>query len=78
MRSGELRRLTRADLHRDAGRARVVGKGARHRGVLLAPPLVPVLRTFLAAVRQLLPPSPRLLANAHAFVTTAQHGDAWR
>ncbi len=74
MRSAELRRLAVADLHLDAGWARVLGKGARPRAVLLAPPLVPVLRGFLTEVRPLLPASPLLLANAHPYVTTAEHG----
>ena len=74
MRSGELRSLRRCDLHLTDGRAQVVGKGGRQRSVLLPPPLIAVLERFLADVRPLLPASPLLLANAHPFVTTAQHG----
>ena len=74
MRSGELRTLRRRDLDLAAGRAVVVGKGARQRIVLLPPALVPTLSEFLAEVRPRLPDSPLLLANAHPFVTTPQHG----
>jgi site-specific recombinase XerD len=74
MRSGELRTLRSRDLDLAAGRAMVFGKGARQRIVLLPPALVPTLTEFLAEVRPLLPDSPLLLANAHPFVTTAQHG----
>ena len=74
MRSAELRTLRRDDLHLVEGRARVVGKGRRERTVLLPPVLVEVLTAFLDQVRQQLPASPLLLANAHPFVTTAQSG----
>ncbi len=74
MRSGELRTLRHRDLDLAAGRAVVVGKGARQRIVLLPPALVPTLTEFLNEVRPLLPDSPLLLANAHPFVTTPQHG----
>jgi site-specific recombinase XerD len=74
MRSGELRTLRRSDLDLAAGRAEVVGKGARQRIVLLPPALIPTLSEFLAEVRPRLPSSPLLLANAHPFVTTPQHG----
>jgi site-specific recombinase XerD len=74
MRSAELRTLHRRDLDLVGGQARVVGKGHRERTVLLPPPLVEVLEGFIAEVRPRLPDSPLLLANAHPFVTTAQHG----
>ncbi len=74
MRSAELRTLRRDALDLDAGRARVLGKGARARVVLLPPPLIAILRTFVAEVRPQLPASPLLLANAHPFVTTPQSG----
>lgn len=74
MRSAELRTLALADLHLDEGRAQVVGKGSRPRTVLLPPPLVTVLRAFLAEVRPALPASPLLLVNPHPFVTTARSG----
>ena len=74
MRSAELRRLRRDAVDLEAGRARVVGKGARCRVVLLPAPLVATLRAFCAEVRPLLPASPLLLANAHPFVTTPQSG----
>ena len=74
MRSGELRTLRRSDLHLDAGRARVVGKGSRERTVLLPEPLVEVLAAFEQVVRPRLPASPLLLANPHPFVTTAYGG----
>jgi integrase/recombinase XerC len=74
MRSAELRTLHRRDLDLVGGQARVVGKGHRERTVLLPPPLVEVLERFIADVRPRLPDSPLLLANAHPFVTTGQHG----
>lgn len=74
MRSAELRTLALADLHLDEGRAAVLGKGSRARTVLLPPPLVTVLRRFVAEVRPQLPSSPLLLVNPHPFVTTAQCG----
>ena len=74
MRSAELRTLRRDAVDFRAGRARVVGKGARSRVVLLPAPLVATLRTFCAEVRPLLPDSPLLLANAHPFVTTPHSG----
>lgn len=74
MRSGELRTLRRVDLDLAAGRAVVVGKGAQQRVVLLPPALLPILTEFLTDVRPRLPASALLLANAHPFVTTPQHG----
>jgi site-specific recombinase XerD len=74
MRSGELRTLRTDRLQLDAARARVVGKGARPRTVLLPVPLVQLLGRFLDEVRPQLPPSPLLLANAHPFVTTRHRG----
>ena len=74
MRSGELRTLRRDGLDLDRGTATVYGKGARQRLVLLPPALVPILAQFFDEVRPLLPDSPLLLANAHPFVTTAEHG----
>ena len=70
MRSGELRTLRIDQLDVQAGRARVVGKGSRSRVVLLPEPLTAILSAFLAEVRDRLPPSPLLLANAHRYVTT--------
>lgn len=46
----------------------------RQRVALLRDPLMPVLRPGLTEVRSHVPDSPLLLANAHPFVTTAQHG----
>jgi site-specific recombinase XerD len=74
MRSGELRTLRRDGLDLARGTATVLGKGARQRAVLLPPALVPTLVAFLDQVRPRLPASPLLLANAHPFVTTAEHG----
>lgn len=74
MRSGELRGLAVRHLDLAAGHAKVLGKGTQPRIVLLPPPLVELLRAFLAEVRPLLPDSPLLLANAHPFVTTAHQG----
>ena len=74
MRSGELRTLRRDALDLAGGTATVYGKGARQRVVLLPPALVPTLTGFLAEVRPALPDSPLLLANAHPFVTTPEHG----
>jgi site-specific recombinase XerD len=74
MRSGELRTLRHDGLDLTAGTATVYGKGARQRLVLLPPALLPILGAFLNEVRPNLPDSPLLLANAHPFVTTAQHG----
>ena len=73
-RSGELRHLRLRDLDLTEGRATVTGKAGRQRVVLLPPQLVPILDHFLSAVRPRLPASPLLLANAHPFVTTPQHG----
>lgn len=74
MRSQELRTLRQETLDLRNARATVVGKRDRQRVVLLPRPTLPVLRSFLADVRPLLPPSPLLLANAHPFVTTADSG----
>lgn len=74
MRSAELRTLQRSDLDLETGRARVIGKGARSRLVILPAPLVGTLQAFLTEVRPELPDSPLLLVNAHPFVTTALRG----
>lgn len=74
MRSREIRTLRRDELELDAGRARVQSKAGRTRAVLLPAVLCELLDTFLCDVRPELPTSPLVFANAHPFVTTAQHG----
>lgn len=74
MRSGELRHLDLADVDLAAARMRVASKAGRSRIVLLPPPLVASLQAFIAEVRPALGPSPRLLVNAHPYVTTPDAG----
>lgn len=74
MRSREIRTLRRDELELTAGRARVQSKAGRNRAVLLPAVLCELLATFLREVRPDLPTSPLVFANAHPFVTTAEHG----
>jgi site-specific recombinase XerD len=74
MRSGELRNLRTDQLDLRAGRARVLGKASRSRVVLVPEPLAAILSAFLTEVRDHLPASPLLLANAHPHVTTPLAG----
>lgn len=74
MRSGELRTLPRERLDLQAEQALVIGKGSRPRTVVIPPPLLPILESFLEEVRPELPDSPLLLSNPSSGVTTPLTG----
>jgi site-specific recombinase XerD len=69
LRVSEVGRLRLDDVDLPQRRMEVVGKGGRHRLVVISHPLHELLDTFLAHVRPQLPPSPWLFVNPHPFVT---------